>query len=341
MKYLSIALVTVGALIAGTAGAQDDPVVLRLNSIAPPTHWFTTELMPSWQSAVEEATEGRVKVEATDAPLGPMPRAMDMVAQGVADVSAGNHGPIQGRFGVTQILDIPFLANDTVAASVALWRVNEEFLSAAGEHDDVVLLSLWASSPGNIFMAKGDLNGPEDMQGKKIVVVSPTAGKMAQTYGAVTVAQPTSEWYETLSRGVADGVISTNTAIAGWPGLIDLMENNLHFEQGMHYATFFLVMNKDKWSEISEADQKAIMDVSGEAFAKEAGQAFWDKDKEAMETIRAAKTNVIVASPDLIEGMKSKLSFLEEEWIAKAKEAGVDGEAALAKFREIAAQQAE
>ena len=120
MKHLATALVAAGMLAAAPAVAQDEPLTLRLNSIAPPTHWFTTDLMPLWQAAVEEATEGRVVVEASDAPLGPMPRAMDMVAQGIADVSPGNHGPIRGRFGVTQILDIPFLATDSRAASIAL-----------------------------------------------------------------------------------------------------------------------------------------------------------------------------------------------------------------------------
>jgi len=336
MSYIGATVLVAATLVATSATAQD-AITLRLNSIAPPTHWFTSELMPSWQAAVEKATEGRVVVEATDAPLGPMPRAMDMVAQGIADVSAGNHGPIQGRFGVTQILDIPFLANDSRAASIALWRVNQDYLAKAGEHDDVVLLSLWASAPGNIFMAKGTLDSPQAMDGRKMVVVSPTAGKVAETYGAVTIAQPTSEWYETLSRGVADGVISTNTAIAAWPGLLELMGSNLHFNEGMHYATFFLAMNKDKWAEISPEDQAAIMAVSGETFAAEAGQAFWDKDKEAFATIGEAGTQIVVATPEMVEQMKADLAFVEDDWVAKAEAAGIDGRGALAMFRAVSA----
>lgn len=336
MKHLATALVAAGMLAAAPAVAQDEPLTLRLNSIAPPTHWFTTDLMPLWQAAVEEATEGRVVVEASDAPLGPMPRAMDMVAQGIADVSPGNHGPIRGRFGVTQILDIPFLATDSRAASIALWRVNGAHLNAAGEHDDVVLLSLWASAPGNIFMSSGSLAAPSDMDGQKMVVVSPTAGKIAETYGAVTIAQPTSEWYETLSRGVADGVISTNTAIAGWPGLLEIMGSNLHFDAGMHYATFFLVMNRDKWEEISPEDQEAIMAVSGESFAAQAGAMFWEKDKEALAMIRDAGATIVEADAEMVEDMKASLSFVEEDWIATAEEAGVDGRAALAMFRDVA-----
>lgn len=336
MKHATFGLTAIAALMAGDAWAQD-PTVLRLNSIAPQTHWFTSELMRSRQDAVEDATEGRVVVEASDAPLGPMPRAMDMVAQGVVDVSPGNHGPIQGRFGVTQILDVPFMIDDSRAASIAFWRVNEAMLSKAGEHDDVVVLSLWASSPASIFMANGPMTGPEDMAGRKMVVVSPTAGKIAQEYGAVTVAQPTSEWYETLSRGVADGVISTNTAIAGWPGLVELMDTNLHFPQGMHYATFFLVMNKAKWEALSEEDRAAIMEVSGEAFAARAGQAFQDKDEEAFEQIKAAGLNVVEVSPETIAAMRERLAYVEGEWIEKADAAGVDGAAALAMFRDEAA----
>lgn len=336
MKHSTIGLAAVAALMAGAAWAQE-PTVLRLNSIAPQTHWFTSELMRSWQDAVEEATDGRVVVEATDAPLGPMPRAIDMVAQGVADASPGNHGPIQGRFGVTQILDVPFMIDDSRAASIAFWRVNEAHLAQAGEHDDVVVLSLWASSPGHIFMAGGGMTGPEDMDGRKMVVVSPTAGQIAQEYGVVTLAQPTSEWYETLSRGVADGVISTNTAIAGWPGLAELMDTTLHFPEGMHYAAFFLVMNRDKWEALSEEDRTAIMEVSGETFAAQAGQAFQDKDAEAFEQIEAAGVEVVEATPKMVEAMRERLAYIEGEWIEQASEAGVDGEAALRMFRDKAA----
>lgn len=323
---LAFLLVLLGAV---PAHAQ---TTLRLNSITPPNHWFARELMAGWIADVARVTEGRVRIEATAAPLGPMARTIDIVTQGVADISAGNHGPIAGRFRAMQILDIPFIATSAEAASVAFWRTYNTQLQRAGEHRDVQVLSLWASSPAHLFAVREPLTRPEDLQGRRIVVVSQTAGRIAETYRAVTVTAATDRWFEMLSRGVADGVISTNTAITGW-NLQNVLRAQLYFPRGMHYTSFFLVMNRARWDAIAPADQEAIMRVSGEALAIRAGRMFDEQDRIARAAIAERGIRVTEAPPEMIARMQQDFRGVEQAWVEAVQPLGVDGPAALAAFR--------
>lgn len=318
---------------------QAQTTTLRLNSITPPNHWFNRDLMAGWARDVEQATEGRVRIEATGAPLGPMARAIDLVAQGVADISPGNHGPIAGRFRVTQILDIPFIATSAEAGSLAFWRVHEQFLDRANEHRGVHVLSLWASSPAHLFMVREPLTQPEDLAGRRIVVVSSTAGRIAETYRAVTVNAATDRWYEMLSRGVAEGVISTNTAITGW-NLQNVLKAQLSFPSGLHYTSFFLVINRDRWNALRAEDRDAVTRLSGEAMAVRAGRMFDHHDALAREALAAGGVRITTAPLEMIARMRNDFRAVEEEWVRTATASGVDGTAALARFREIVAQHA-
>jgi len=320
------------ALSANAALAQT--VTLRLNSITSPNHWFARDLMSGWGRDVEAATDGRVRIEATGAPLGPMARTIDMVAQGIADISPGNHGPIAGRFRVTQLLDIPFISTSAEAGSVALWRVHQEFLDRADAHRGVHVLSLWSSSPAHLFAVREPLARPEDLAGRRVVVVSSTAGRIAEIYRAVTLNAATDRWYEMLSRGVADAVISTNTAITGW-NLQNVVKAQLLFPEGLHYSSFFLVINRDRWNALRADDRAAIERLSGETLAIRAGRMFDEHDRTARAQIAGGGVRITTAEPDMIERMRADFAPVEQEWIRTAAAAGVDGHAALARFREL------
>jgi TRAP-type C4-dicarboxylate transport system substrate-binding protein len=216
--------------------------------------------------------------------------------------------------------------------------VHNEFLDRANEHRGVHVLSLWASSPAHLFAVREPLARPEDLQGRRVVVVSGTAGRIAETYRAVTLNAATDRWYEMLSRGVADAVISTNTAITGW-NLQNVLKAQLLFPEGLHYTSFFLVINRDRWNTLRPEDRAAIERLSGEAFAIRAGRMFDHHDRVAREAIASGGVRITEAPAEMIERMRGDFRGVEEEWLRTAAAAGVDGPAALARFREIVRSQ--
>ena len=84
---------------------------------------------------------------------------------------------------------------------------------------------------------------------------------------------------------------------------------------GLFNASFFLVMNQERWDALSSADQRALLDVSGESLARLAGKAWDGEDERAFEVMRASGTHLEIMDDDLLRELRERQSFLEERWL--------------------------
>jgi TRAP-type C4-dicarboxylate transport system substrate-binding protein len=124
-------------------------------------------------------------------------------------------------------------------------------------------------------------------------------------------------------------------------GLVPLIKHVTYVSGGLYNVAFAMVANSGKWTQISEADRKAIQPLLGEALARRAGRNWDAADARGEAAVREAKIATVVASPALIAEIKAKTDPLERQWVErKAKPNGVDGDAVLKALRaEIAALQ--
>lgn len=150
--------------------------------------------------------------------------------------------------------------------------------------------------------------------------------------GIVGIQKPASQAYELLSRGVADGVVLPLESIKSFK-IIKVVPYTTLVPDGLYNVSFYLVMNKDTFNGFSAADQKAVMAVSGEAFAKLAGRAWDAADRVGLAAMKANGNKIETATPAFIAEIKEATQHLEADWIKKANAKGVDGAAALKFFR--------
>ena len=110
---------------------------------------------------------------------------------------------------------------------------------------------------------------------------------------------------------------------------------------GLYNVSFAWIANQAKWSQISEADRKAIQPLLGEALARRSGRAWDAADAKGEAAVREAKIPIVIAGPQFIAEIRARTAALESEWIEKkAKPKGVDGAAVLKALRaEIATLQ--
>jgi TRAP-type C4-dicarboxylate transport system substrate-binding protein len=131
---------------------------------------------------------------------------------------------------------------------------------------------------------------------------------------------------------VIDGVTFTYEALTAF-NLTDDIEYSMRVPGGLYNTTWFLVMNEDKWGEISAEDQEAIMSISGEAFASRVGEAWNAADEAAIEKIEEAGIEIYTAPDPLLEEIRSRAATYEQEWSEMIAEDGYDGGAALEAMR--------
>lgn len=312
---------------------------LRVANWLPPIHPIVADMVVPWGEAVSEATEGRVTVEIMQASLGKPPAHFDIAREGIADVTFGVHGYTPGRFVLTQIAELPFLGASAEALSVAYWRTHEALLAEQGEHAGVQVLGVFTHGPGHIFNTQRSIHALEDAAGMKMRVGGGIVNQVAQELGLVPLQAPSTETYELLANGVADGILFPAESVPFFK-LDEVLTQGTLIPEGLYNTSFFLVMNQATWDGLSVEDQSAIMGVSGEAFARLAGQAWDAADARGMESMLAAGMEVQEANEALLSAIREAVAPVEQGWIEQAAERGVDGAAALERFRaEVSAYQ--
>ena len=332
-RFRPIAAATALACVPAVLAAA--PIELVVNQVAPPNHFYHTDVLVPWGEAVERATQGRVTLRFSVAPLGSYRRNFDMARAGLVDIAGGNQSATPGRFVVTQINETPFLpSSDVEALSVALWRTQQRFLQVADEFSGTQLLALHASGTQHWFTVEKPIRQLSDIRGLKMAAPSDAGARLLSAAGAVPVFLTAPEIHDALSRGILDGVsmpFSGVTRLGLQPYL--RYQTRLARGVGLSFGGFFLVANANSWARISSADQAQVLSHSGEAFARRAGRVFNEQIEASAREILAAGIIDVDTSADFDAELIRAAAFLDAEWIEKARSAGVDAEAALAFFR--------
>jgi TRAP-type C4-dicarboxylate transport system substrate-binding protein len=172
----------------------------------------------------------------------------------------------------------------------------------------------------------------EDLKGMKLRAAGANVSEMLRILDAVPVPAPSSKLYELVSRGVADGVIFTDASFVT-RRLHEHLSYKTHVPGGLYLSSNFVVMNKSKWEGISLADQQAIMKISGEELARTFGRVQNEEIAKAQETMKSHGVKVNIPSQTFLKQLHEKLGFIEEAWLVKAKEKGLDGKPAVKMFR--------
>ena len=305
---------------------------LTLSSWLPTRHPIVSAMVVPWIKNVKEITEGRVKIKILAKGLGHPKLHFDIAKDGLADITYGVHGYQPGRFFMTKAAELPFFGNSAEATSVAYWRVHQKYLSKANEHRGVQLLSVFTHGPGMIHNSKKDIKSISDLKGMKFRVGGGVVADVAKSLGMIGLLKPASKNYEILSRGVADGTLLPAESLVSFK-IGKLVPHTTAVPGGLYNVSFFLVMNGDTFKGLSKKDQKLVMKVSGEAFAKMAGKAWDVADKIGLQSVIKGGT-LITASPAFVAEIKNATKQIEADWIKKAKAKGVDGTAVMKMLRE-------
>jgi TRAP-type C4-dicarboxylate transport system substrate-binding protein len=330
------------AVLLAVAGLSGERAVaaetLTLSSWLPPTHPVVVNAIEPWAKQVREATDGNVRVRVLTKPLGSPLVHFDLAKDGVADITYGLHSYTKGdRFVVSNVAQFPFLGDNAEALSVAYWQAHENHLAQANEHEGTHVLSVFTHGPGMLHNSVRPVTSRADLEGLKIRVPGGYGNDVVEALGATPMLIATPELYESLSRGIVDGVTITAEAIASFD-LTGSIEYTTTFPGGLYNTSWFLVMNQGSWGELSQEDRDAIMSVSGEAFARLVGKAWDEADAVGWEEIEAAGIEVTPASDAFVAEVEEVADRLESQWTEQAQERGVDGTAVLAEIRETAAQ---
>jgi TRAP-type C4-dicarboxylate transport system substrate-binding protein len=331
-------------LVAGATAPARADAVLTMNVVMPRASSFFIGVYKPWADAVERESHGRIKVEIPAATMAPLPRQWEMVTSGVADVALTPNDYIRERVKLPFLAELPFLAPNGVAASVALWRTQVKYFAQANEYKDVKLLGVWVNGGNTLQTMKRPITKMEDFQGLKVWVATPNMKQALGDFGATPVTgAAANSMFDYMSGGIVDGAVTGKGSLisfqlARYTKYITFFPGQL----GYNAETFF--MNKRKYDSLSAEDKATIDKVSYETLSRMAGQGFVDQDNLADPLIKENGIQTQVASPEFMAQLKSRVAFFKDNWFKDAKSRGIDAQAAYDYFaqnaQEVAAQMA-
>ena len=151
-RLRALGLAAALATLATAAPAVAQTTTLRVGNWLPPHHLIIKGIVEPWAQAIERESNGTLKLEIMPSAVGRPPEYFDFTVNGVVDIGYGVSGHNPGRFTLTQVMDLPFMAPDPWAGAAAAWLTYERYGARYGEHKGAKVLGLWVHSEPYIFM---------------------------------------------------------------------------------------------------------------------------------------------------------------------------------------------
>lgn len=261
-------------------------VTLRFGHFWPSVSDIHKDLYQKWAEAVETDSNGRIKVELYPAStLAKPPSQYDAVKHRILDVTATVQGYTANRFPLTQIVELPGVVKNAAQGSCVIQNLYEEG-AFDSEYKDSRPLFLFTHGAGLLHVKGKNIQTPDDLDGLRIRRPTAVIGSLLEEFGALPVGMPAPQSYQSLQRGVIDGVALP------WEGAKSFRINELaenHTEVGGLYSLAFIVtMNKDLYRSLDPELQAVIDKHSGTEWSNIAAQVFDRLDSEGLSDAKAA-----------------------------------------------------
>jgi TRAP-type transport system periplasmic protein len=315
-----IAAFLLPVLVSSLSHAQ--VVALKYSQTFPAANKFST-LSEQWCKEVEKRTNGRVKVtHYPGATLTPPVQTYDSVVKGIADVGLSFCSYTRGKFPLTEAIDLPLGIKSGLQGTK---MANEYFKKFKPKEFDEVKLAYLSTSPPHILFSKKPVNNLEEMKGLKIRATG-TSAKVVQALGGAPVGMPMGEAYDSLSKGVVDGIVCPYEPMKGWK-LAETVSSCTEYEQ-VYANVAFVAMNKEKWNAISKSDQQAIEKINEEWMEKQG--KLWDElNVEGKDVFVQRGGKVILLSKEENARWSARLRPILDEYVKDMKAKGLPGDEAL------------
>lgn len=311
--------------LAVPASAEE---VLIFSTSVPASNPSNDQIYKPLSEAINKAGAGEVRIDLRiGVAMSNLGNFYERVSGDVVQISNGIISGITGKFKKTEVITLPFLVESSEIGSVAYWRLYKSGL-LADEFDEVVPMVPIAYPPSTLHVNK-PVEAADKLGGIKIASGTAVGADIVRSFGATPISVQLGDLYESLQRGVTDGAVMTWTA---YPTFKLFEVSNYHIEVPLGGAAGGAIMNKKRFDSLTAKARDAVMQGSGEAWARIAGKYFDNIQAEGKRSTLAMKGQTDVEpTPAQLESYRKTLLHVSDEWVKRTK----GGDKVLAKYREL------
>ncbi|MEP2533233.1 TRAP transporter substrate-binding protein [Shimia sp.] len=259
---------------------------LTVATFIPPQHHINANLFKWFGEEIEKRSGGTLTMSLYPAgQLGAGPvQQYKRAVEGVADITFGLQAYTPAIFPKSMLIIPPGKATTAIEATERLLSVYDDHL--ASEYEDVKLLGIFTVA-GNAWAATKDVSTLDGLKGAKMVPYAAMTTPIVEALGGVPVQMPVTEMYTGLSTGTIDATTATyNNMTPPW----NFWDVSSHFVENVpvQFAEFFVVMNKERYMDLSEEHRAIIDELAGEVFSMKGAESFHGADMGSLEAMKTA-----------------------------------------------------
>ncbi len=253
--FIRAALALAVAGLATTATSAQAATTLRLSHFWPEVSTINKQIFAQWAKAVEEDSNGELRVQLFPSQtLSQADETYSATVNGIADIGITAQGYTNGRFPLSQIVELPGVAESAPQGACVLQTLYDDG-QIAQEYDDSHVLFMFTTGPGYIHTKDTDVQKPSDLEGLRIRRPTAVAGDILENMGAQPVGMPAPDIYTSLQRGVIDGLSFP------WEGINSFQladQLNYHTQVPFYTLIFVATMNQSTYESLSPEQKQAI-----------------------------------------------------------------------------------
>jgi TRAP-type C4-dicarboxylate transport system substrate-binding protein len=325
-------LISVALLPLFRGGDAQAATTLTYSVFFPPTHG-QAKAGEAWAREIEKRTNGQVKINVLPGgTLTPADQCFDGVVKGISDIGMSVFAYTRGRFPMMEALDLPLgYPNGRVATRVA----NEFFKKfTPKELEGVKVFYIHAHGPG-LLHTKKPVTTLEQLKGMKIRSTGLSA-KIAEALGAVPVAMPQGQTYESLQKGVVEGTFAPIETLKGWKQA-EVVKSTTDCSEIGYTTAMFVVMNLQKWNSLP-ADVRKVMEEVSAQWIDLHGKG-WDQiDQEGREYTLSLGNKILSLSADENVRWRKAVRPIIDNYIKEVSAKGLPAEKAVTEVENLIRQ---
>ncbi len=342
MKFAGATVITAvaGASLATTADSVKAETVLTYAEASPnrgarakALNWFADE--------IAKRSNGDLKIEFQwGGALFDAKSSLKGIGDGAADLGSVIAAYVPRQMHALSVADLPLGNPDGWVGMRATYDLasNNEALKASFEKHNVGFVAAFSTSAVQIACKGSAIRTVEDIKGKKVRGIG-AYGKVFKDFGANMVRMSIYKAYQGLDTGLIDcsqGYTYAYRALKQY----EVADSLTIFDWGQ-IGAFAILGNKDSLAALSDSQRAVLREVSSE-FADHYGAilatANTDAEKAFTDGIDGRKMEIIRLEASerakLLEASKKYVT----EWVEKANDSGMPGDAVLAEYKELIAK---
>ncbi len=203
------------------------------------------------------------------------------------------------------------------------------------EYTDYKIIALFTTPSYRFFMTEDGLTAPEGLDGLKLRSPSKFGGELFGMVGASGVGVPAPQVYENLERGVVSGAVWVMDAYRTFR--LNEVAPNIT-TAGFIASPMAVLMNKNTYNSLSDADKAAVDEMSGRATAEWIASVIDQTEADVETDLRAkGEVNFIDLDDTQMNAWADAFAGAADAWVAGQPDAAAAG-AALERARAVAAE---